>query len=100
MGALVNNAVFQLALVAVGIWAFLKFCTFAKKFSLPGKLKMWTYIITGLCVVFLNWLFSSAKKGLGGEFIVTNPKLMGITILASMVVVLIFSFALMSETKS
>ena len=100
MGGILDNAIFQLILVIIGIWAFWKFCTFAKKFSLPGKVKLATYILTGLGVVFFNWLFSSAKQGMGGQVVLTNPKLMAIAIIASLFMVLIFSFALMAETKA
>jgi hypothetical protein len=48
----------------------------------------------------MNWLFSSAKQGMGGEVVLTNPKLMAIAVFASLFAVLIFSFALMAETKS
>lgn len=100
MGGVLDNAIVQLALVVVGVWAFCKFCTYAKKFSLPGKVKTAAYIFTGLGVVFMNWLFSSAKKGLGADVVLTNPKLMVTAVFLSLVVVLIFSFALMAETKS
>ena len=52
MAAILDNTIVQLVVVIVGIWAFWKFCTFAKKFSLPVKVKLVTYIITGLGVVF------------------------------------------------
>ncbi|MGI6550048.1 MAG: hypothetical protein ACOX4Q_08455 [Syntrophomonadales bacterium] len=100
MGGILDNAFVQLAIVVVSVWAFWKFCTYAKKFSLPGKVKLWAYILTGLCVVIMNWLFSSAKQGMGGEVVLTNPKLMAIAVFASLFAVLIFSFALMAETKS
>ena len=100
MGGILDNAIVQLVLVIVSVWAFWKFCTFAKKFSLPGKVKLTAYIITGLGVVFMNWLFSSAKQGLGAQVVLTNPKLMTITVFASIFMALIFSFALMAETKS
>ncbi|MGI6514267.1 MAG: hypothetical protein GX052_00085 [Syntrophomonadaceae bacterium] len=100
MAAILDNTIVQLVVVIVGIWAFWKFCTFAKKFSLPGKVKLVTYIITGLGVVFLNWLFSSAKQGMGAQVVLTNPKLMAVTIIASLFMVLLFSFALMAETKA
>jgi len=98
--ALLDNSLVQLALVLIGIWAFWQFCTFARKFALPGKVKLVAYILTALGVGFMNYLFSSAKKGLGAEVVLTNPKLMVTTVLASLVMVLIFSFALMAETKS
>ncbi len=100
MGGILDNALVQLAIVIIGVWVFVKFCTFAKRFSLPGKVKMGAYILTGLCVVLMNWLFSSAKHGLGAEVALTNPKLMTVTVLASFLAVLIFAFALMAETKS
>ncbi|NLW44327.1 MAG: hypothetical protein GXY92_03990 [Syntrophomonadaceae bacterium] len=100
MGGILDNAIFQLILVIIGIWAFWKFCTFAKKFSLPGKVKLATYIITGIGVVFFNWLFSSAKQGMGAQVVLTNPKLMAIAIITSLCMVLLFSFALMAETKA
>ncbi len=100
MGGILENSIVQLVLVIIGVWAFWKFCTFAKRFSLPGKVKLATYIITGLGVFGMNWLFSSAKQGMGGHVVLTNPKLMAIAIIASLFLVLLFSFALMAETKA
>jgi hypothetical protein len=100
MVGFLDSALVQVALVIVGIFVFFKFCSFAKKFTLPGKVKLVAYIITGLGVVALNYFFSSAKKGLGAEVILTDPTVMGLTLLGSFIVVFIFAFALMAETKS
>ncbi|MGE5397423.1 MAG: hypothetical protein ACM3MK_07805 [Chitinophagales bacterium] len=96
-----QNPIVEFVLVIFCIWLFLKFCAFAKKFSLPGKLKTWTYIIFGAGVVVFNYLFGKAKLGQTTESYVP-PELMGtmgIVLAASLLVVLLFTFVLVSETK-
>ena len=80
MAAILDNTIVQLVVVIVGIWAFGNSAPLPRSF-LPGKVKLVTYIITGLGVVFLNWLFSSAKQGMGAQVVLTNPKLMAVTIM-------------------
>ncbi|NLV16548.1 MAG: hypothetical protein GXY50_04985 [Syntrophomonadaceae bacterium] len=99
MGALVNSAPVQLIIIALAIYAFVKFCSFAKKYSLPGKVKLSAYILTALSLFIMNYLFSAAKTGLGLAAVMTNPTLMYIALAISLVIVFIFSFALMAETK-
>ncbi len=89
----------QLAVVLACIWIFIKFCGFAKKFTLPGKVKLGAYILTGLGVFVMNFVFSTAKTGQGTAAVLTNPTVMNGAVAVSLVIVLIFSFALMAETK-
>lgn len=99
MGALADSALVQLVIIALGIFAFVKFCSFAKKFSLPGKVKLSTYILTGLGLLIMNYMFSAAKTGQGAATVMSNPALMYISLAVSLLIVFIFSFALMAETK-
>lgn len=99
MENLLDNAIVQLLIVFAAIWVFLKFCSFSKNFALPGGVKKWIYIITGISVVALNWAFSSATEGMGAETAIANEPNMLMALAAAFVMLLIFSFALMSEDK-
>lgn len=100
MEQLFNNAIVQLVAVFIAIWVFLKFCSFSKNFALPAGVKKWIYIITGLLVVGLNWAFSAAiKLNEEGEKVIGDPQMMLIAVVGAFVMVLVFSFALMSENK-
>ncbi len=93
------EALINLAVIAVAIWAFIKFCSFAKRFTIPGKVKTAAYILVGLAAFAMNYLFSSAKEGQGTDAVMTDPTMMAVAWGLSMAVVLFFSFALMAETK-
>lgn len=97
--ALLDNPIVQIVIVIFSIWLFLKFCALCKKVSLPGGLKKWIIIITSAGIVYFNWMFSKATEGMGPSTAVTDPRFMTITMVAALVAVLLFSFALIAETK-
>lgn len=83
----------ELGAVIIAIIIFMKFCSWAKRFSIPGKVKLWTYILIGLGTVVFNILYSKA-----GTLEAPNEK-MPVVLLVSLLATLIFSFVLMAETK-
>ncbi|MGE5371682.1 MAG: hypothetical protein ACM3QZ_06810 [Solirubrobacterales bacterium] len=83
------------------IWLFLKFCDFAKKFTLPGKVKMFVYLILTVGVGLFNYMFSKLYTGRGEGFeVYANEQQMAIWVGISLATVLLFTFALVSETKT
>jgi len=90
------NPVVLILMVLVAIYIFFKFCSWAKNFQLSGKVKKWTFILTGLGVVFFNVLYSQ-----GNTQILTSGDWSGATtaLLASLAWVVLFAFVLMAETK-
>jgi len=84
------TAAMEFGIVVIGLILFGKFCSWAKKFSLPGKLKLWTYILLGLGVIGFNVWYKIAEKD------VTQ---MPTVLVVSLVFVIFFSFVLMAETK-
>lgn len=86
---LVKSAM-ELGIVIIGILIFAKFCSWAKNFSLPGKVKLWTYILLGLGTVGFNVWYKMAEK---------DPTQMPTVIIVSLVFVVFFSFVLMAQTK-
>lgn len=91
------NPAIQILLVIAAIFVFLKFCTWAKKFSLNASFKKWVFIFTGLGLVVFNVLYM-----LGNKQIMATGDWGGATtaLLLSMVWVFVFAFALMAETKA
>ncbi|CFY06011.1 Uncharacterized [Syntrophomonas zehnderi OL-4] len=93
---LADNPLFTILLVVVAIYIFLKFCGWAKGFQLSGQLRKWVFILTGLGMVVFNYLYAK-----GNALIHATGDWSGATIalLASLIWVFIFAFALMAETK-
>lgn len=93
---LFHNPVVLILMVLVAIYIFFKFCSWAKNFQLSGSLKKWTFILTGIGVVFFNVLYN-----MGNSKIQSSGDWGGATIalLASLAWVLVFAFVLMAETK-
>jgi hypothetical protein len=85
-----------IVMVLIAIYIFVKFCSWSKKFQLPGQVKKWVFILTGIGVIFFNVLYSmgNSKVSLNGDWSGATMAL-----LASLVWVLIFAFVLMAETK-
>jgi hypothetical protein len=96
-GSIFQNPLFVLLLVLVATYAFIKFCSWAKKFQLSGKLKKWIFILTGVGLLGFNVLYSkgNAMVNASGDWSGATIALVG-----SLVWVFIFAFALMSETKA
>jgi hypothetical protein len=92
-----GNPLFTFLMVILGIFIFLKFCGWAKKFSLSAGFKKAIFILTGVGLVVFNVMYSMGNKAFAqsGDL---NGAL--IAFLASMAWVFIFAFALMAETKS
>lgn len=94
---LLHSPLVTFLMVVVGIFIFLKFCGWAKKFQLTAGVKKIIYILTGIGLIGFNVLYSmgnSAIKATGDWGMATNA------LLASLVWVFIFAFALMAETKA
>ncbi|NLU50376.1 MAG: hypothetical protein GXX09_08200 [Syntrophomonadaceae bacterium] len=83
----------ELGSVIIAILVFIKFCSWAKNFSLPGKVKLWTYILIGVGTVVFNILYSKA-----GTLEHPNSQ-MPVVLAVSFVAALIFAFVLMAKTK-
>ena len=96
-GSIFHNPLFTLLLVLVATYVFIKFCSWAKKFQLSGKLKKWVFIFTGIGLLVFNVLYSR-----GNAMVEANGDWSGATIavLGSLIWVFIFAFALMAETKA
>lgn len=96
-GGLFYNPLFELLLVLVATYIFLKFCAWAKNFQLSGQVKKWMFILTGLGLVVFNFLYAK-----GNAMVATSGDWSGATValLGSLIWVFIFAFVLMAETKS
>lgn len=96
-GSIFHNPLFVLLLVLVATYVFIKFCSWAKKFQLSGKLKKWIFIFTGIGLLVFNVLYSK-----GNAMVHESGDWSGATIavLGSLIWVFIFAFALMAETKA
>ncbi|MEA4923882.1 MAG: hypothetical protein VB084_01110 [Syntrophomonadaceae bacterium] len=90
------NPLVLIVLVLVAIYIFFKFCAWAKKFQLPGQLKKWVFILTGVGVVVFNVLYSmgNSKVSMNGDWSGAT-----IALLASLAWTIVFAFVLMAETK-
>lgn len=93
---LFHNPLVLIVMVLAVTYFFIKFCSWAKKFQLSGQLKKWTFILTGLGIVFFNVLYS-----MGNTTIHESGDWSGATtaLLASLAWVIVFAFVLMAETK-
>jgi hypothetical protein len=91
------NPLVVLAIVVVSIYVFLKFCSWAKSKQLSAGVKKWVFIITGLGLVVFNVLYAR-----GNAMVHESGDWSGATtaLLASLVWVFIFAYALMTETKA
>ena len=96
-GSIFHNPLFVLLLVLVATYVFIKFCSWAKKFQLSGKLKKWIFIFTGIGLLVFNVLYSKGNTAVNahGDWSVAT-----IAVLGSLIWVFIFAFALMAETKA
>ncbi|NLU47628.1 MAG: hypothetical protein GXX02_06625 [Syntrophomonadaceae bacterium] len=92
-----NNNLVAFLTVILGIFIFLKYCTWAKKFQLSAGVKKVIYILTGVGLVGFNVYYSLGNKAISasGDYSVATCAMV-----AALVWVFIFAFALMAETKS
>lgn len=92
-----GNPLFTFLMVLLGIFIFIKFCGWAKKFQLSAGFKKIIFILTGVGLVVFNVMYS-----MGNKQFTSSGDLNGalVALLASMVWVFIFAFALMAETKA
>ncbi|HBQ85055.1 MAG TPA: hypothetical protein DD811_01025 [Syntrophomonas sp.] len=87
----------KILIVVLAVFIFLKFCGWAKKFQLSGGLKKLVFILTGVGLVGFNIAYSigngaiHAGKGWGSA---------SVALLASLIWVFVFAFALMAQTKA
>lgn len=85
-----------LLIVILAIVVFVKFCGWARNFSLSKGVKKAVYILTGVGLVVFNYLYSMGNKAYAeGDFSRAT-----LALVVSLVWVLIFSFVLMAETKA
>ncbi|MDD2511412.1 MAG: hypothetical protein PHP26_02205 [Syntrophomonas sp.] len=91
------NPLVVLAIVAASIYIFLKFCSWAKNQQLSAGAKKMVFIITGLGLVVFNVLYVR-----GNTMVHESGDWSGATtaLLASLVWVFIFAYALMADTKA
>ncbi|NLT19653.1 MAG: hypothetical protein GXY16_01495 [Syntrophomonadaceae bacterium] len=94
---LFSNPLVTLLMVALGIFIFLKFCSWAKKFELSAGAKKAIYILTGIGMVGFNVYYSMGNKAILES---NNWSTATNALLLSLVWVFIFAFALMAETKA
>lgn len=87
----------KILIVLAAIFMFLKFCGWAKKYYLSGGIKKAVFILTGVGLVVFNVLYSmgntaiTAGDGWGSA---------SIALVASLVWIFVFAFALMAQTKT
>ena len=93
---LLNNPAVQVLAIVISTYLFLKFCGWAKTFTIPGGFKTTIYVVTGLGLIIFNVLYSKGNQAVAfGDY---NPANMALAV--SMIFTLIFAFALMAEKKT
>lgn len=92
-----GNPLFTFLMVLLGIFVFLKFCGWAKKFQLSGGFKKIIFILTGVGLVVFNVMYAMGNKQFAESGDVNGAL---VAFLASIIWVFIFAFALMAETKA
>ena len=91
-----NNPLLNIAMVLVATVIFLKFCSWAKGFTLSKTLKMVIFILTGVGLVVFNIMYSMANKPIEhGEWGMAT-----IVLACALVWVFVFAFALMAQGKA
>lgn len=93
---LLNNPIVQLLIVALAIFIFIKFCGWAKSFTLSGGFKKLIFILTGVGLVGFNIFYKMGNSAIAES----GWSMATYACVASLVWVFIFAFALMAETKS
>ncbi|MEN6390598.1 MAG: hypothetical protein ABFD04_09270 [Syntrophomonas sp.] len=93
---LLNNPVVQLLIVALAIFIFIKYCGWAKGFTLSSGFKKIIFILTGVGLVGFNIFYSMGNSAIAEK----GWSMATYACVASLVWVFIFAFALMAETKA
>lgn len=96
-GGLATNPIFGIVGVLLATYIFLKFCSWAKGHQVSGSMKKWIFILTGVGLIVFNVLYSQ-----GNALIKASGDWNGATValLASLIWVFIFAFALMADNKT
>lgn len=89
-----NNPLVVILAVLIFTYIFVKFCGWAKKNKLPGGVKKLVFILTGVGVVAFNILYSMGNSAITktGDWGMATTAL-----IAALVWVFIFAYALMTE---
>lgn len=95
-GGWMNNSLLNMAVVFAVIYAFIKYCGWAKKFSLSRGVKKAVFLLTIIAVGYLNYQYFNAN-----EIITATGNWTWATavVLMSLLWVLVFAFALVAQTK-
>lgn len=92
--SLTTNLIY-IGAVILAIYIFIKFCSWAKGFSLSGSVKKAIFILTGVALIVCNVLYSMGNSGVReGNW---NGALIALAV--AIVWVFVFAFALMAENK-
>lgn len=89
--------IFKVLLVLIAVFIFLKFCGWAKKYQLSAGAKKLVFILTGVGLVVFNVLYSQGNAVIEKTGQWNSASL---ALVAAIVWVFIFAFALMAETKT
>ncbi len=91
------NPLVVLAIVALTIYVFVKFCSWAKSHQLSAGAKKMVFIITGVGLIVFNLLYAR-----GNTLVHESGDWSGasIALVSSLLWVFIFAYALMAETKT
>lgn len=91
------NPLFNILVVILAVYIFLKFCSWAKKFQLTAGAKKLIYILTFVGMVVFNIYYSKGNQAIheSGDWGVASIALLG-----SLVWVFVFAFGLMADTKT
>ncbi|SHG87847.1 hypothetical protein SAMN02745221_01181 [Thermosyntropha lipolytica DSM 11003] len=95
-GGIFSHPVVAILVVILSIIIFVKFCGWAKNFSLSKGVKKAVYILTGVGLIVFNYLYSMGNKAYA-EGDLSRATL---ALVVSLVWVFIFAFVLMAETKA
>ncbi|MGI6453399.1 MAG: hypothetical protein ACOX0E_08060 [Syntrophomonadaceae bacterium] len=91
-----SNPLAGLLVILLSIWIFFKYCKWARKFQLSGGVKKIVFILTGLGLLGFNILYYYGNSMvLEGDW--THATL---ALVAALIWVFVFAFALMAETKA
>lgn len=91
-----NNPLLNILMVVVATAIFLKFCAWAKGFTLSGGVKKVIFILTGLGLVGFNLFYSMGNKQIAAT---GDWGLATIALIVALAWIFVFAFALMSESK-
>lgn len=96
-GGLFQNPLLILLGIILLVYIFAKFCSWAKGFKMSGGVRKLIFILTGVGLVVFNVFYSMGNKAIAAD---KGWNVATYALVAAMVWVLIFAFALMAETKA